>query len=614
MKKSLVLLATAALFAACSENDLIVDNFMSGEAASQESAIGFGSGMNNMVGTRAENSSATETNDLENFWYTMRIWGYKNIKNTDGTFTSTAVFNADTGDPLYKKSIALWTASGLAAPFDAKDWYYSPVRYWDKTATSYDFHAAAPDTLGGNATSLEWKWTQVMADGKEWDPAKADGKGAGYFTLDNFQLNGESLPLSTAVSNGDTAVFGGKTPKNQKWTTKDIDLMIATDVTGVDPKSHTSVENGNARVTFDFNHILSRLNIGIKIGNGVAVKYKTDADKKDKLDEPEEGVVMLGRVEIVGLNTKGSFDEGVLQFPDKKEKAMNGNNVVVTTDTLAMGTTKRWSSLSGATTAAADKYSTYGFPNEKVNGKLYQGRTEDDSLNLTKLFNDIYKTGIKYKKDDFKMIFQGLVIPQNVEYEEMPLDGSTITDSSKPYLKISYSLDGEVFTNYYNLAAIFSNVNAKYSTEKGCEVYCEFEDNTKKYYYKDKTFYSDDATTPITGQVFAYYNGTKYYRDATGTTQIYEKDGVFYSDETCENKLDDSQKPTVILRINPLTRGEADKAGIAADECTLSFNEGWQNNLWITINPTAILFDADVYQWATYTQTTDISESNLTVE
>lgn len=610
-------MATAALFAACSENDLIVDNFMSGEAASQESAIGFGSGMNNMVGTRAENSNAEEKNDLENFWYTMRIWGYKNIKNTDGTFTSTAVFNADTDNPLYEKSIATWTASGLAAPFDAKDWYYSPVRYWDKTATSYDFHAAAPDTLPGNE-ALNWEWHQVMADGTVWNAAQADGEGAGYFTLADFQLNGESLPLSTAVSNGDTAVFGGKTPKKQEWTTKDIDLMIATDVTGVDPKSHTSVENGNARVTFDFNHILSRLNIGIKIGNGVAVKYDKNAEEKDILEKPVEGVVMLGRVEIVGLNTKGSFDEGVLQIPDNKEQAMNGENVVVTTGTLAMGTTKRWSSLSSATTAAVDNnYSTYGFPNEKVNGKKYQERTKDDSLNLTKLFTDKYNTGIKYKKDDFKMIFQGLVIPQTVEYDEIPLDGSKLGD--KPYLKISYSLDGEVFTNYYNLAAIFSKYNDEYkATINNTEYHAYKTDNGNEYAYSldesldESSLFVDKDGQPLA--IVGYQDAVtkKYYvtdkssgyqlTDDEGTKEP-EGDGIILMCNATENS------GVTISLIKP-TRGEADKAEIAADECTVSFNEGWQNNLWITINPTAILFDADVYKWADYE--TEIKE--LTVE
>lgn len=505
MKKSYLLIAAAAIFAACAETDLISD-FGSNDVVA-ESAIGFGSGMNNM--TKAENSKADDQNGLENFWWTMRIWGYKNIRNLgEENYTSTAVFNSDKSNVLYNRSTALWKPSGLATPFYTTkgDWYYSPVRYWDKTATYYDFHAAAPDTLPGSE-ALNWEWHQVMANGTSWDPDKADGEGAGYFTLKNFQLNGESLPMAKSTPvNGTEAVFGGKMQPQEGWETKDIDLMIATDVVRHDPKSHTNSKND--RINFDFNHILSRLNIGVKIGENVAVKYKKDGSGNDDLTNPTEGIVLLGRVEIVGLNTKGNFDEGVLVFPQKAGTAMNGSTTFVTADSLKKGTAMRWNSNKATVTAADGAYSTYGFPNEKVNGKLYQNNTDEqgDTLNLTKQFNDIFDNSISYGKNDFKMIFQGLVIPQNVEYEEMPLDGSTITDSSKPYLKISYSLDGEKFTNYYNLAAIFRN-----STE----------------------------------------------------------------------------------------------------ESTIAFCEGWQNNLWITINPTAILFDAEVYQWETYK---DSGDPNLTVE
>ena len=34
----------------------------------------------------------------------------------------------------------------------------------------------------------------------------------------------------------------------------------------------------------------------------------------------------------------------------------------------------------------------------------------------------------------------------------------------------------------------------------------------------------------------------------------------------------------------------------------ITFCEGWQNNLWITIDPILILFEADVYEWATKTE------------
>jgi len=104
-------------------------------------------------------------------------------------------------------------------------------------------------------------------------------------------------------------------------------------------------------------------------------------------------------------------------------------------------------------------------------------------------------------------VLETLIIPQNVEYQEIDASGSST--ETEPYVYIKYSIDGEEFFGYYNLAAAFNAT-------------------------------ADDAGTP-------------------------------------------------------------------EDESIVPFNEGWQNNLTITINPAEIEFDAEVFNWATFATAGDIT-------
>ena len=112
MKKYLFFAAAVAI-TACTNDTLIDDTRV---PDTKEVAIGFGSDINKLVKTRAENSTATDTKGLENYHYTFRIWGYKNIKNapaTPQTYTSTAVFDgtysSTATDSKYENSIATWS-------------------------------------------------------------------------------------------------------------------------------------------------------------------------------------------------------------------------------------------------------------------------------------------------------------------------------------------------------------------------------------------------------------------------------------------------------------------------------------------------------------------------
>ena len=86
--------------------------------------------------------------------------------------------------------------------------------------------------------------------------------------------------------------------------------------------------------------------------------------------------------------------------------------------------------------------------------------------------------------DDEKYILQSLVLPQEVEYEKISLDGKVGDDGAKistatqPYMKIVYTIEttdsqstttnSETYTAYYNLAAVFSaNSTTKVAFNEG---------------------------------------------------------------------------------------------------------------------------------------------------
>lgn len=121
-------------------------------------------------------------------------------------------------------------------------------------------------------------------------------------------------------------------------------------------------------------------------------------------------------LQVFNMVSKGSFDEN---------KADNTNSV------LANGTTTRWT-------------------------------TESDKVNyVANALNGVENNTAQY-------ILQSLVLPQEVEYEEITLDGksggTSVGTTNKPYIKIVYKITTtasgqadvtETYTAYYNLAAVF---------------------------------------------------------------------------------------------------------------------------------------------------------------
>ena len=221
MKKSFLLLATAALFAACA-SDSVRENI-----AEDQVEIGFSTYIQKPVASKADNSNAETLKDLEAYHQNFVVNGFKTVATTE-----TQVF-----------------ANQLVTYADSK-WGYSPVSYWDKSATSYSFYAAAPQ-------NASWGFDK-------------NGK---YYTFSGFVASGKSLALATLDAPKADAVFGEE------------DLMIATDI----PAYNTFT--GDA-VNFTFNHILSRFNIAISTSI-------------------TDGTVTLTSLTVNGMKNKGSFDENL---------------------------------------------------------------------------------------------------------------------------------------------------------------------------------------------------------------------------------------------------------------------------------------------------------------
>ena len=145
------------------------------------------------------------------------------------------------------------------------------------------------------------------------------------------------------------------------------------------------------KVNLQFNHILSRLNVLVKKGTNV-----------------QDCVVSLIELKVYNMNNKGSFNEK----PDG-----------LTSTQLAAGTIARWATptLDGTYTPSAIALTA---------------TTKDNGVTTTAQY-----------------VLETLIMPQNVAFEEIDASGSD--DEDEAYVYIKYSIDGEEFYGYYNLAAAF---------------------------------------------------------------------------------------------------------------------------------------------------------------
>ena len=396
MRKYLFILATAAIVAGCTKND----SFR--EIETPDSAIGFSTYAGKL--TRAENNSdaTNKNNNLEKYNTTFKVWGYKYVNGTESPVMGAVEANSSYSFP--GQLVEHQDQDNNADPVVNEGWYYTPVRFWDKSATSYSFYAVAPNA----PTGASWVWddTEKMV------------------SIANFAITGYNSVTGTPATSVDaTKVL------TANLTTED--LMLATDVT-----NHTTYTN--TPVTLDFNHILSRLNIGVR--------------KATILDDYD---VKLNSIKVFNMKSNGSFDESLA----------NGT-------TLSNGTIARW-----ATAPTTPATFTSGVGYEPATALLITSTETTPSTN-------------------YQYVYEGLAIPQSVAYNQtvevkdyngtstdpkhFKLDGTNADANSDPYIVIDYEIwttgndaakmDGYVY--YYNLADVFNG------TGTGAIDFCEGWQNT----------------------------------------------------------------------------------------------------------------------------------------
>ena len=283
MKKSYLMIAAAVLtFAACSNNEVLVDKEASKTSFVDQQLIGFTTFT--QKATRAENSGQSYSLLLENHHNAFKVWGYKNT-------SADAVFNAE--------QVSHQDADANATPAKAEGWIYTNNRYWDKAATDYYFYAYAP-----------YSSTVFTFKGVESNATQPDG----YFTIESaYTKVGENVSTFTK-STADPKV--ASETKVESWTAAnatDVDLMIA-DVCHL---SGTNLTNAYTNpVQLNFIHILSRLNITVKTASDKGFYPGTATGDK----------IIVNNITIGHMNNSGTFDESTNL----------GNGV------LAAGTSDRW--------------------------------------------------------------------------------------------------------------------------------------------------------------------------------------------------------------------------------------------------------------------------------
>ena len=364
MKKNYLLIAAAAaMFAACSSNEIKNDVQDFGE-----SAITFSSYANYQ--TKADNSNQTNHDWLlEDHHDDFDVWAWKYYNN------------AWIAEAVYDKGTVTYSSSAWAA---------SPLKFWDKSADKYYFYAAAPSSANWQ---LENKYTASTNE---------NGNNA-YLSYADFTLAGGA---TNNLSYGNTTVTA-YVPSFKDVA--DVDLMIAEDNEVLRATYNTTPVPAVHEL---FDHILSRLNVTVSLlANGTIATLNSDDNNANDV----EVIVTNFGITGVSFKNKGTFNE-------------NGavNTAPYTGATLSGGTTARWTSLSTE--------GTYNLPGASISAT---------ALTTSALY-----------------IAQYLIIPQSITSEVLDrakakLASNGTTDPHYPYFVISYTIGGEPYTAYYNLANAF---------------------------------------------------------------------------------------------------------------------------------------------------------------
>lgn len=214
--------AAATMLAACTQTD-----FVNEVPAQAPKAIAFENGFVNKS-TRSENSSSNYTLRFYDHHTSFMVWGYKNVSS----------------EPVFDGKVVNVTLGGGAG---SEIYQYNGLVYWDESATSYQFYAAAP-------SNHDWVFKA---------PASKDEQDKGSFetevSLQTVSVHNDKGSHLTAL--GDAQ-----------------DLLIAA------PCQPTIGET----VGLEFVHILSRLNIVMSKKSGMTEEVRSyEVSVKNILKEGE---------------------------------------------------------------------------------------------------------------------------------------------------------------------------------------------------------------------------------------------------------------------------------------------------------------------------------------
>lgn len=421
MKKYLLIIATAAIVASCTNQDTLKKDVQNGN----DNAISFESYTSKQ--TRAENSTAGYGWEFFDHHNNFQVWGYKNTATvTNPVFNGDVVTVAEPDPTVTSPRVFTYT--------------YSPLRFWDKAASEYEFYAAAPsDPYSSNNTS---GWQFISSDIVTANIVNAEGQNKGYFTT-------KSSLTPSNIADGTATLF------NTFKDVTDVDKMIAA------PKAVPYAEFKDGPVQFNFIHILSRLNVSIK----------KDASLEPS-DHKNQQKVVLKSLIVKNLLCAGDFEENKAN-PSSSDPGNNSrwlnqatakDYTAYTTDDIEVATTTKYViqslvipqdapfeiiALDGAEHASTP--ATYYASVEEYNAA--KGLTGDDAKD-TNWWNNTATTDDKTKT---------------------PASTTTVkaaTDGTEPYLVLTYTIQqthdangdeidendlkpAETFVAYFNLANAF---------------------------------------------------------------------------------------------------------------------------------------------------------------
>ena len=446
MKKELLLIAAAAaMFAACERNDFLREPYSSPESEN-DGAINFTSFTNNSVLTKGDNSAENST--AKYTWLFLDnhndfvVWGFKSNGFREGKeITENAVFNGVT--------------------VDASDNYsYSPLRFWDKNASKYHFYAAAPA-----APTETWTFTPTGITNEST-------LGAGYWST-TATIVGVNLKNKAAITGDDPAAEVGPDAalSNYFKGTGEIDKLIAAPC---EISKTYYAKTSPEKVHLNFIHILSKLNVTIT--------------KAATLDDY---TVVLDSFIIKSVPNKGDFDEHLAAAnKDGNNSRWDLDDYSTTVDYVALAnlatrnftvtTSKNYIlesliipqnirfkrvALDGAAhDAVVESTEYYADYEEYTKAKAVETILTETAFNAVK--NNInnlegYKEAEGGNPDATIDDLNALVTEITKMHIAPEAAYVAATTSPEPYFYIKYSINGEDFDAYYNLADAFGSTKVE---------------------------------------------------------------------------------------------------------------------------------------------------------